>query len=111
MLRSLVDGIRLVLAGDLGALRESFRIGFETDSRAPPAAAAERRWRILLEPLQAPVRDSIASISFSGRGFTPGEVRVVERGGDQTVTTFSEVRADLRFSEAEIARLFRVPGR
>jgi hypothetical protein len=109
VLCSLVDGIRLVLAGDADALRESFRIQVETDSGAAAAGAGERRWRIRLEPLQAPARDAIASISFSGRGRTPTEVRVVERGGDQTVTTFSEVRADLRFSEEELARLFRVP--
>jgi len=109
VLRSLVDGIRLVLAGDVGALRESFRIDFESGAAA--AGAGERRWRILLEPLQASARDAIASISFSGRGRTPTELRVVERGGDETVTTFSEVRADLRFSEEELATLFRVPPR
>ncbi len=110
-LRSLVDGIRLVLAGDLDALRESFRIEFEGDSGAPAAEATARPWRILLEPLHAPAREWIASISFSGRGRTPSELRVVERGGDQTVTVFTEVRADRRFTEDELATLFRVPPR
>lgn len=111
VLRSLVDGIRLVLAGDVDALRESFRIEFESDSGARASKATARPWRILLEPLHAPARDWIASITFSGRGRTPTELRVVERGGDQTVTVFTEVRADRRFTEDELARLFRVPPR
>jgi hypothetical protein len=109
VLRSLVDAVRLVLAGDLGGLREAFRIEFETDSRGAPSEAPARAWRILLEPLHSPVRDRIASISLAGRGRTPSELRVVERGGEETVTVFSEVRADRRFSEDELASLFRVP--
>jgi hypothetical protein len=110
VLRSLVDGIRLVLAGDVDALRESFRVEFETDSEASTSDAGTRSWRIRLEPLRAPERDGIAWISFSGRGRIPSELRVVERGGDHTVTLFSEVRTDRRFSEDELAKLFRVPS-
>jgi hypothetical protein len=111
VLRSLVDGIRLVLAGDVAALRESFRIRLEGDPEASPSDAPGRPWRIRLEPLHAPERDWIASISFAGRGRTPSELRVVERSGDRTVTLFSEVRTDRRFSEDELAKLFRVPPR
>jgi hypothetical protein len=104
-LRALVDGIRLVLAGDVDALRESFRVDFE----APIEGGAPGSWRIHLEPLHAPVRDLIASIEIAGRDQTPRELRVVERGGDETRTRFSEVRTDRRFGDEELATIFQVP--
>ena len=38
-------------------------------------------------------------------------MRVVELGGDETITTFTEVDTARRFSDAELAELFRVDAR
>ena len=104
-LLALVDSIRLLLAGDVEALRESFRVEFESAGDSD-----ERAWEIRLEPLPPPVREVIASIAIAGRGRTPLELRVVETGGDETLTRFSEVDTDRRFSDDELAEFFRVPA-
>lgn len=103
-LGSLVEGVRLVLAGDVDRLGEIFRIEFES-----PGASDTGRWTIRLEPRRSPLRDVITSIAFAGRGSTPTELRVLEGKGDETVTHFTDVETDRRFSDDEIAQLFRVP--
>jgi hypothetical protein len=103
VVRAFVDSFRMLLAGDLEALRASYRIVWTTESADPS------RWQMRLEPLGPPLRDAIVSIAVSGRRAVVRELRVAEVGGDETVSHFSEVDTERRFSEAELARIFRVP--
>jgi outer membrane lipoprotein-sorting protein len=101
--RGFVDGFRLLLAGDLAALRQLYEVHLE----APPGS--EDAWELALRPSQEPLRTAIESIRISGRDRTLLALRIRERNGDETRMEFSDVRTDRRFSPAEIAELFRLP--
>lgn len=97
-----VDGLRLLLRGDLGALREIFVLDFE-------AAEPERTWRLRLAPRSDSLRTAILSVEVEGREGVLQRMRIVENGGDETRMYFSNVDTARRFDDAEIDRLFRAP--
>jgi outer membrane lipoprotein-sorting protein len=101
--RGFVDGFRLLLAGDLAALRQLYEVHLE----APPGA--EDAWEVALRPSHEPLRTAIESIRMSGRDRRLLALRIRERNGDETRMDFSDVRTDRRFSDAELAELFRLP--
>jgi hypothetical protein len=107
VVRSFVDSFRLLLAGDIEALRAIYRVQFKT---AEAAGAAQRRWEIRLEPLLAPVQRAIAWIRLSGRDRVLLELEVHEVNGDVTLTRFSAVDAERHFSDRELEDLFRPPA-
>jgi len=101
VLRTFVDPFRLLLAGDIEALRTSYRVRLETSGE--PAA---RGWEIRLEPLHSPVKDAIAWIGLSGQGRVLFELEVREVSGDVTTTRFSAVDTERHFSDRELEELF-----
>ncbi len=102
LVSALVNSFRQLLTGDLEGLRQHYRIDFE--------GAEGAGWQIHLVPFSPPLlRDSIAGIHFSGRGRVPTRFRVVEIGGDETVTHLYEVELNRQFDETEIAKLFQFP--
>jgi hypothetical protein len=105
LVRSFVDSFRLLLAGDIEALRASYRVRFEAAEAA--GAATQRRWEVRLEPLLAPVQQAIAWIRFSGRGRVLLELEVHEVSGDVTLTRFSAVDTERQFSDHELEELFQ----
>jgi hypothetical protein len=107
VVRSFVDSFRLLLAGDVEALRAIYRVQFEA---AEAAEAEQRRWEIRLEPLLAPVQRAIAWIRLSGRDRVLLELEVREVNGDVTLTRFSAVDEERHFSERELEDLFRPPA-
>jgi len=104
VLRMFVDPFRLLLAGDIEALRKSYRVQLEASGN-PPA----RRWEIRLEPLHSPVQDAIAWIRLSGQGRELFELEVREVSGDVTITRFSAVDTERHFSDRDFAELFERP--
>lgn len=104
MVRVFVDGITLLLAGDLEGLRARYRMRFAAGDVGPSDA-----WSLELEPTVAPLDEVIASIRFAGRGRVLDTLTVVETSGDETRTRFSEVDAEKHFSSEEIRRLFGAP--
>jgi hypothetical protein len=101
VLRTFVDPFRLLLAGDIEALRASYRVRLE-ESGKPTA----RGWEVRLEPLHSPVKDAIAWIRLSGQGRVLFELEVREVSGDVTTTRFSAVDTERHFSDREIEELF-----
>jgi hypothetical protein len=104
VLRTFVDPFRLLLAGDIEALRTSYRVQLEASGN-PPA----RRWEIRLEPLHSPVQDAITWIRLSGQGRELFELEVREVSGDVTITRFSAVDTERHFSDRDFAELFERP--
>jgi len=102
--RAFVDAFRMLLAGDLAGLQALYEVGLAEDGEAP------REWTVALRPRSAPLRGAIASIELQGRDRTLLELRIRETNGDETRMDFSEVRTDHRFTDAELAELFRLPG-
>ncbi|MCA9718426.1 MAG: outer membrane lipoprotein carrier protein LolA [Myxococcales bacterium] len=98
--RMFVDSFVKIYAGDRAALERMYGMAFQVDTAG---------WTLTLTPRLAPMDKIIASIVLTGEGATLRSMRILERGGDETVTQFSEVRAR-EFSEAERRELFALPG-
>lgn len=92
-----------IFAGDKAALQAMYKMSFE----AGPTADA---WSLRLRPQVAPMDKIVDRIEVTGEGTVIKTMKVVEVGGDETLTTFAEVDVDRRFSAAELAELFRVAG-
>lgn len=92
-----------IFAGDKAALQAMYKMSFE----AGPSADA---WSLRLRPQVAPMDKIVDRIEVTGEGTVIKTMKVVEVGGDETLTTFAEVDVDRRFSAAELAELFRVAG-
>jgi hypothetical protein len=94
-----VDTFRHVLAGDRGALERTYRIAFEE---------REGAWKLTLAPKTEALRRFLREMVLEGEGPALRTMRMAERNGDTTVTTFTDVNARRRFSSAERARIFRI---
>ena len=98
--RLFVDSFVKIYAGDQAAPERMYTLAL---------AGAGERWTLTLRPKVAPMRDVIDRIVLDGEGLVVSSMRIEEKNGDVTVTTFRDVRPDRVFTEAEQAALFRVP--
>ena len=94
----LVSSFADVLAGDRVALERTYRIDYERLEGGD--------WKLTLHPKGAPLNQFLTSMEMVGHGRGVKTMRMVEVSGDETRTTFSDVRLDRRFSAAERARIF-----
>jgi outer membrane lipoprotein-sorting protein len=99
VVRLFVDAFLKVLAGDRGALERMFSIELQ---------AAAGGWAMALQPRVAPMTEVIERIVFEGRGAVMSRMVIREKGGDETVTTFSAVDVERRYTTEEQARVFSV---
>ena len=102
VVRLFVDSFVKILAGDRKALDRIYTMGFEAQGRA---------WKLVLRPKLDPMDKVIDRLELTGTDLIVERMVVVEKGGDQTVTTFSGVDVKRRYSAAEAAKVFRVPGK
>lgn len=100
--RSLVDGLAVVLRGDLALLTARYEIAFE---------AGDAGWQIVLTPRSRALRVLIASMIIDGVGSEIRRIEVREEGGDSTVTEFSDIEAGLRFTPEETDEIFLLTRR
>lgn len=98
---SFVDSFRHVLRGDRAALERAYRTSFTRDGQA---------WRLVLRPKDDTLRRFMTSLELRGERNAIGSMRMVERSGDVTVTEFSDVRPNRRFTAAQMRRIFRLPA-
>jgi outer membrane lipoprotein-sorting protein len=94
-----VDTFRHVLAGDQAALERTYRVSFE---------ATDGGWRLTLRPRTRALRRFLRDMVLEGDGSSLRTMTMNEANGDISVTTFSDVNAHRRFSDAETTRLFRL---
>jgi hypothetical protein len=93
-----------VLAGDLERLRAAYAIDFR------PEGPGTEPWRLELRPRDADLARAVSGIRLRGRGLALVDLEVREASGDATLTRFTDVDPDRRFSPAEIDALLRRPG-
>ena len=98
--RQFVDAFTRIFAGDRGGLEALYRIEF--------VAGEGRSWTLTLVPKVSPMDQIIAKVVVSGTELEIGKMRVVERGGDETITTFAKVDTARRYSAGEKAKVFSV---
>ena len=101
--RLFVDSFVTLLAGD--------RAGLERIFKATLAARPAGGWVLTLVPRVAPMDKVIKDMSLRGDGLALREMDVRETSGDWTHTSFTDVDVNRRYTPAELARIFRLPGK
>jgi outer membrane lipoprotein-sorting protein len=98
--RQFVESFIVLFNGDLAKLRERYE---------PEFAATGDAWSLSLRPRQRPLSDLIERITLAGVGPLLRSMEMLERDGDRTTTSFSEVEVDRHFTPAELEQLFALP--
>lgn len=107
VVRLFVDSFVKIFAGDRVALERMYTMEL---AALPAAADGVARWSLRLRPRVAPMTQIIERLELVGHDVALESMRVVEVGGDETLTTFSEVDTQRRFTVEELSALFRLPG-
>ena len=101
--RLFVDSFVTLLAGDRGGLERIFKVAL--------AARPGGGWVLTLVPRVAPMDKVIKDMVLRGEGLALREMDVRETSGDWTHTSFADVDVNRRYTPAELARIFRLPGK
>ena len=101
--RPFVESLVWLLAGDQARLSKVYSLAFDK-------AGDTGAWQLVLTPKQGPLAKLVAQICIQGKGLSVSEIKVREKGGDQTVTRIVEANAQRTFSKAERQKLFGVKG-
>jgi outer membrane lipoprotein-sorting protein len=96
--RLFVDSFLKILAGDSAALGRIYDMTLTAGSRGT--------WALRLTPKAPPLSQLVDEIDLRGRGALLDHFRIVEVGGDETLTTFTRVDTHRRFDAEEERRLF-----
>jgi outer membrane lipoprotein-sorting protein len=97
-IKQFVDAFTKIFAGDRGGLEALYRVELQ--------AGEGERWVLTLVPKVAPMDQIIAKVVVSGVGLEFEIMRVVETGGDETITRFSAVDPRRKYTKAEQLRVF-----
>ncbi len=108
VLRLFIDSFVKIFAGDREALARMYTMELVG---LPAGADGAPRWSLRLRPRIAPMTQVIERIDIEGHEVVLETMRIVEIGGDETITIFSEVDAARRFTDQELAALFSLPAR
>ncbi len=100
-----VDSVLQVLAGDGDSIDRAWIVGFTGGTDGDP-----RAWTLDLRPRDEKAVKIVERLSIRGRAATVTRIEVVERGGDRTVTTFTEIDIAHRWDAAELAKVFSIAG-
>jgi len=108
VVRLFVDSFVRIFAGDQAALERMYTMELVI---LPAGADGVPRWTLRLRPRVAPMTQVIDRVEITGRDVVLETMTVVEIGGDETITTFSEVDTARRFTPEELKTLFSLPPR
>jgi len=108
VLRLFVESFVKIFAGDRAALERMYTLEL---IEAPPGTDGLASWTLNLRPRVAPMTQIIERIEITGHDVKLATMRVIEVGGDETITTFTEVDTGRRFTPQEQATLFALPAR
>jgi hypothetical protein len=99
--RLFVDSFVKIFAGDREALATMYSMELQADGQ---------RWTLRLRPKVAPLDRLIERVEIAGEGVVIATMRVIEVGGDESITTFSAVDPKRNFSDQELQSLFSLPA-
>jgi hypothetical protein len=105
-LRHIVESFGYLLSGDGAALRRLYDVRFS----ARAAGSSPGGWEVVLTPRPQDLRRVLNEVRVRGDGVAVEELLVREATGDETLTTFTAVDPARRYTPAEQARLFNLPG-
>jgi hypothetical protein len=98
--RQFVDAFTKIFAGDRKGLEVLYRMEF--------VPGEGRSWTLTLVPKVSPMNEIIAKVVVSGTELSIATMRVVEKNGDETITSFTSVDTKRKYSKDEAAKLFSV---
>lgn len=98
-----VDSVLQVLGGDGDSIDRAWIVAFTGGTDGDP-----RAWLLELRPREAPASKIVERLSIRGRDAAVTRIEVVEKGGDRTVTTLSEIDIAHRWEPAELASVFSI---
>jgi len=84
MVRAFTESIRSVLAGDLGSLQRFYKVSIE---------GTQGEWRLLLLPTDPAMQSVVQEIRFTGARSSIKTIEIIEKQGDRSVMTITEVGA------------------
>lgn len=96
--KQFVDAFTKIFAGDRKGLEALYTIDFKPGEG--------RDWTLTLVPRVAPMNQIIAKVVVRGTELELESMRVLETGGDETITTFSRVDTARKYSKADKQTLF-----
>lgn len=100
VVRLFVDSFVHIFAGDRAALEQLYAIQFT------PGEGGS--WVLVLRPRMSPIDKVIDRVILDGKQLAVAKMRIIEVGGDETITTFTKVDTAKQYGERELAELFRV---
>ena len=102
-----VDSVLQVLGGDGDSIDRAWVVTFAGGTDGGP-----RAWLLELRPREAPASKPslglVERLSIRGKDAAVTRIEVVEKGGDRTVTTLSEIDIAHRWEPAELASVFSI---
>ena len=108
--RLFADAFVMLLSGNRAGLEKIFKMQL-TPKPGAGAAGAAGDWKLVLTPRVAPMDKMIKELELRGRGLDLNELDVREASGDWTRTSFTDVDLNRRYSAAEQAKFFKLPGK
>lgn len=99
--RQFLESFTALVAGDRAVLERTYTLSFT-------AFAATTRWTLSLVPRPPALARVFREVRVEGDGVALSTITVREASGDESITTFSEVRTDRALSADEAARVFRL---
>jgi outer membrane lipoprotein-sorting protein len=106
-LAALVQSFAHVLGGDRVALDRNFLVDFKGEQGS---AGFQARWQLRLRPRGEPLSRMVTSLEVTGKGKGMTSLVVEEPSGDRSITRFTEVQPQRRFSDEERKRFFALPS-
>jgi outer membrane lipoprotein-sorting protein len=101
--RLFADAFVMLLSGNRAGLEKIFKMQL--------LPKPDGTWKLVLTPRVAPMDKLIKELELRGRGLGLDELDVREANGDWTRTAFSDVDLNRRYSAAEQAKFFKLPGK
>jgi hypothetical protein len=100
VVRLFVDSFVHIFAGDRAALEQLYAIQF-----SPGESSA---WTLVLRPRMSPIDKVIDRVIVEGENLAITKMRIIEIGGDETITVFSKVDTTKIYSKRELAEVFAI---
>jgi hypothetical protein len=103
--RQFVDSFLGLVAGDQRALERAYEMEFRAHAAHPEG------WELTLRPRLSATSQIIDRIVLRGVGVLVDRMALRETNGDETLTVFTQVNVQRRYSPEEIVRIFGTEAR
>jgi hypothetical protein len=100
VVRLFVDSFVHIFAGDRAALEQLYAMQFTPSEGGT--------WTLVLRPRMSPIDKVIDRVIVEGKDLAIAKMRIIEIGGDETLTVFTNVDTAKKYSKRELAEVFAI---